>query len=84
MVKSIQYFSDISVGIFQNLQEKFYEGPTDMASFIYGISEELRKPGVLMVQETLEEINQHLRKSGNGHGSLKKLPQEADHFSRSS
>ena len=64
MVKSIQYFSDISVGIFQNLQEKFYEDPTDIASFIYGISDELRKLGVLMVQEMLEEIDQHLRRSG--------------------
>lgn len=64
MVKSIQYFSDISVGIFQNLQEKFYEDPTDIASFIYGISDELRKLGVMMVQETLEEIDQHLRRSG--------------------
>ena len=43
-----------------------------MASFIYGISEELRKLGVLMVRKTLEEIDQHLRKSENGHGSLRK------------
>jgi hypothetical protein len=54
MVKSIQHFSDVSIDIFQKLQEKFYEDPTDMASFIYGISDELRALGVLMIQETLE------------------------------
>lgn len=64
MVKSIQHFSDISIGVFQKLQEKFYEDPTDMASFIYGISDELRSLGVQMIKETLEEIDQQLRKSG--------------------
>jgi hypothetical protein len=63
MVKSIQHFSDISIGVFQKLQEKFYEDPTDFASFIYGISDELRKLGVLMVQEALEKIDQQLRNS---------------------
>lgn len=64
MNKSIQHFSDVSINIFQKLQEKFYEDPTDMASFIYGISDELRTLGVLMIQETLEEIDQQIRKSG--------------------
>lgn len=64
MDKSIQHFSDVSIGIFQKLQEKFYEDPTDMASFIYGISDELRALGVLMIQETLEEIDQQIRRSG--------------------
>lgn len=64
MVKSIQHFSDISIGVFQKLQEKFYEDPTDMASFIYGISDELRNLGVLMVKETLEQIDQQIRGSG--------------------
>lgn len=64
MVKSIQHFSDVSTGIFQKLQEKFYEDPTDMASFIYGISDELRNLGILMIQETLEQIDQQIRNSG--------------------
>ncbi len=64
MDKSIQHFSDVSIGVFQKLQEKFYEDPTDMASFIYGISDELRSLGVQMIKETLEEIDQQLRKSG--------------------
>ena len=64
MVKSIQHFSDVSIDIFQKLQEKFYEDPTDIASFIYGISDELRALGVLMIQETLEQIDQQIRRSG--------------------
>jgi hypothetical protein len=62
MNKSIQHFSDVSINIFQKLQEKFYEDPTDMASFIYGISDELCTLGVLMIQENLEEIDQQIPK----------------------
>lgn len=64
MIQSIQHFSDVSVDIFQKLQEKFYEDPEDIASFVYGISDELRKLGLMMIKESLEQINRQLRESG--------------------
>jgi hypothetical protein len=63
MVNSIQHFSDVTVDVFQKLQEKFYKDPTDLASFVNGIADELRNLGLLMIQESLEQIDQQIRKS---------------------
>lgn len=65
MVGSIQHFNEVSVGIFEKIIEEFYKNPTDMASFVHGITEELHKVGVLLVQETLEEMDQILCENGN-------------------
>ena len=64
MANSIQHFADVTIGVFEKLKEDFYKDPTDMASFIYGISDELKKVGLLLVQEALEQINQQLLESG--------------------
>ena len=64
MVKSIQHFNEISVGVFEKIITEFYKKPTDMASFVHGITRELHKLGVLLIQETLEEMDQMICDSG--------------------
>lgn len=64
MVESIQHFNEISVEIFGDLIEDFYKTPTDMASFVRGVTKELHRVGVILIRETLEGMNQILRDSG--------------------
>ena len=64
MVKSIQHFSEISIGVFDKIITDFYKNPTDMASFVTGITNELHKVGLLLIEETLEEMDQMICKSG--------------------
>jgi len=64
MVKSIQHFNEISVEVFERIITEFYKHPTDMASFVHGLTEELHKVGILLIQETLEEMDTMLCESG--------------------
>ena len=64
MVKSIQHFNEVSTGVFGKIITEFYKKPTDMASLVLGITEELHKVGIQLIQETLEEMDQLLCKSG--------------------
>lgn len=64
VIKSIKHFEEISTGIFEKVIGEFFRNPTDFASFTMGITEELHKVGRLLIQETLEEMDQMLRKSG--------------------
>lgn len=63
MVKSIKHFAEESIGIFENLEIDFLKHPEKMAEYVKGITKELHKVGLLMIQETLEEMNQQLRES---------------------
>ena len=64
MVKSIQHFEEISTGVFEKVIGEFFRDPKDFASFTQGITEELHRIGRLLIQETLEEMDQMLRDSG--------------------
>ena len=64
MVKSIQHFHEVSVGVFEKIIADFYKTPTDMAGFVQGITEELHRVGILLIQETLEEMDQMICLSG--------------------
>ena len=64
MIKSIKHFEEISTGVFEKLISEFFRNPADFASFTMGITEELHKVGRLLIQETLEEMDQMLRDSG--------------------
>lgn len=64
MINSIKYFEEKSIPVFEKLEEKFFRNPTDIASYILGITEELHKLGLLMVKESLELMNEALKESG--------------------
>ena len=64
MIKSIQHFEEISIGVFEEITNEFFRNPKDFAGFTHGITEELNKLGRMMIQEALEEMDQMLRKSG--------------------
>ena len=64
MIKSIQHFEEVSTGIFEKLIGEFMCNPMDIASFTTGITEELHRIGQLLIQETLEEMDQMICGSG--------------------
>ncbi len=64
MINSIKHFEEKSIPVFEKLEGDFYRNPTDVASFITGLTEELHHLGLLMVKEALESMNQMLKESG--------------------
>ena len=64
MIMSIKHFTEESIGIFENLEEDFFKHPDKIAEYVKGITKELHKIGLLMIQETLEQMNQQLKDSG--------------------
>ena len=51
MVKSIQYFNEKSVDVFEKLEDDFLRNPSDIASYVMKITEELHKTGIRMSEE---------------------------------
>lgn len=64
MEKSILHFNDVCVGVFENLIADLYKNPKDIASFVNGITDELHKWGLMLIQEVLEAMDQMIRESG--------------------
>ena len=69
MVNSIKHFEEESIKIFEKLEDEFFKNPEHMAEYICGITKELHKIGLLMVKESLENMNQLLKDSGKRKGS---------------
>lgn len=63
MFKSIQYFNEECTEKFNLLEDEFIRDPSDLAAYIYRITEELHKVGIRMIQETLEDMDEMLNKS---------------------
>lgn len=63
MVKSIQYFNEKSVPIFEKIEDDFIKDLSDIASYIVKLTEELHKTGIRMIEETLEYLDQLLNES---------------------
>ena len=64
MINSIKHFEEKSIPVFEKLEGDFYRNPTDVASFVTGLTEELHQVGLLMVKEVLETMNLMLKESG--------------------
>ncbi|MCI6004320.1 MAG: UPF0236 family protein, partial [Blautia sp.] len=64
MIKSIKHFAEESISIFEKLEEDFFKHPEKMAEYVRGITKELHKVGILMIQESLEQLTQQLNDSG--------------------
>ncbi len=78
MEKSILHFNDVCVGVFDKLIAEFYKTPTDIAGFVSNITEELHRWGIMLIQETLEGMDQMIRESGKWKSSwvIEKQPKE--------
>ena len=63
MVKSIQYFNEKSVGIFEKLEDEFLRDPSDIASYVTKLTEELHKAGIRMIEETLSYLDEMINES---------------------
>lgn len=63
MIKSIQYFNKKSVPIFEKLEDEFLRDPSDIASYVTKITEELHKTGIRMTEETLGYLDQMVNES---------------------
>lgn len=63
MVNSIQYFNEKSVPIFERLEDEFLKDPSDIASYVTKLTEELHKTGIRMIEETLGYLDQMLNES---------------------
>ena len=63
MYKSIQYFNEECAQKFDLLEDEFIRNPSDLASYIYRLTEELHKIGIRMIQETLEDMDKMLNDS---------------------
>ena len=63
MDRSIRHFHEISTRVFQKITEEFFKNPKDFASFTSEITDELHNLGRVMIQETLEEMDEMLRES---------------------
>ncbi|NCC19335.1 MAG: ISLre2 family transposase [Bacteroidia bacterium] len=63
MVNSIKYFEEECINRFEKLENDFIKEPQKLAEYVIGLTEELHKLGLRMIQESLEEMNRMLRKS---------------------
>jgi len=63
MVKSIQHFNQKSVPVFEKLEDEFLRNPSDIASYVTKLTEELHKTGIRMIEETLGYLDQMINES---------------------
>ncbi|MDD6841811.1 MAG: ISLre2 family transposase [Spirochaetales bacterium] len=63
MVKSIQYFHEKSIAVFEKLEDEFLRDPSDIASYVTKLTEELHKTGIRMIEETLGYLDEMLNES---------------------
>jgi len=64
METSIKYFAEDFIKNIIELQDKFFMDPKQLPAYVYGVSDELQKLGLLMIKESLESIDKALCKSG--------------------
>lgn len=63
MYNSIKYFEEECIKRFEKLEDDFVKDPKRLAEYVLGLTDELHNLGLKMIQESLEEMNQMLRKS---------------------
>ena len=63
MINSIKYFEEKCISKFEKLENDFLKEPTKFAEYVMGLTDELHNLGLKMIQETLESMDEMLRKS---------------------
>ena len=57
MHNSIKYFEEECINRFEKLEDDFIKEPQKLAEYVLGLTEELHKLGLQMIQESLEEMD---------------------------
>lgn len=60
MYNTIQHFEKVGIKKIEKIIERFVSHPTDMASFVTGITEEVVNLGLSVISETLEDMDQQI------------------------
>lgn len=63
MYNSIKYFEEECINRFEKLENDFMKEPQKLAEYVLRLTDELHNLGLKMIQESLEEMNEMLRKS---------------------
>ena len=63
MINSIRYFEEKSIYKFEKLENEFMKEPLKLAEYVLSLTDELHNLGLRMIQESLESMNEMLRKS---------------------
>jgi hypothetical protein len=63
MINSIKYFEEECINKFEQLEDEFLKHPDKMAEFVLGITDELHKLGLAMIQEALETMDRMIQES---------------------
>lgn len=63
MINSIRYFEEECINRFEKLEDDFMKQPLNLAEYVLGLTEELHNLGLRMIEESLESMNEMLRKS---------------------
>ena len=63
MINSIKYFEEKCINKFEKLENEFMKEPLKLAEYVHSLTDELHNLGLRMIQESLESMNEMLRKS---------------------
>lgn len=63
MINSIRYFEEKSIYKFEKLENEFMKEPLKLAEYVLSLTDELHNLGLRMIQESLDSMNEMLRKS---------------------
>lgn len=63
MINSIKYFEKNSIKIFEKLETDFMKDPTRMAELVRGVTDEVHRLGLRIIQECLEDTDKLIRQS---------------------
>ena len=63
MINSILYFEEKCISKFEKLENDFIKEPTRFAEYVQGLTQELHLLGVEMIKESLELMDEMLKKS---------------------
>ena len=63
MYNSIKYFEEECIKKFEKLEDNFIKEPEKLAEYVLGLTQELHHLGLRMIKESLEGMDQMLRKS---------------------
>ena len=63
MINSIGYFEEKCINRFEKLEDNFMKEPLKLAEYVMGVTEELHNLALRMIQESLENMDEMIRKS---------------------
>ena len=63
MVNSVKYFEEVCINKFLEMSAEFAENPTDIASYVKNVTDQLTKLGQEIIKETLEEFDTIIKES---------------------